>query len=102
MVVFHSFMRHVYYGKVCTTGHREKQTARSGHLHLMADVWASGPSRRRGVGTVDRRPRLKALAAASAQERRRQDCISKQKQVSDNYLRCIYEATLILKPGGSI
>lgn len=46
--------------------------------------WTSGPSRRRSVGesTKDRRPRLKALAAASAQERRRHEFIANQKQAS--------------------
>lgn len=60
---------------------------------LMAGVWTSGPSRRRGLGenTVDRRPRLKALAAASAQERRRQDCLSKQKQVSEEPVSAVSE-----------
>lgn len=51
----------------------------------MSGLWASGPSRRRSVGggdsTKDRRPRLKALAAESAQERRRQEFISNQKRV---------------------
>lgn len=44
----------------------------------------SGSSRRRSVGdsTKDRRPRLKALAAASAQERRRHEFIANQKQAS--------------------
>lgn len=49
----------------------------------MSGLWASGPSRRRSVGdsTKDRRPRLKALAAESAQERRRHEFISTQKRV---------------------
>ncbi|CAM9613617.1 unnamed protein product [Ectocarpus sp. 6 AP-2014] len=52
----------------------------------MSGMWASGPSRRRSVGesTKDRRPRLKALAADSAQERRRQEFISNQKRARRN------------------
>ncbi|CAN0415899.1 unnamed protein product, partial [Ectocarpus fasciculatus] len=54
--------------------------------HHMSGMWASGPSRRRSVGesTKDRRPRLKALAADSAQERRRQEFISNQKRARRN------------------
>lgn len=53
------------------------------HLRTMSGLWASAPSRRRSVGdcTKDRRPRLKALAAESAQERRRQEFISNQRRV---------------------
>eukprot|EP00752_Nemacystus_decipiens_P013797 g12249.t1 len=54
----------------------------------MSGLWASGPSRRRSMGggdsTKDRRPRLKALAAESAQERRRQEFISNQRRARRN------------------
>lgn len=47
----------------------------------------SGISRHRRVeSTKDRRPRLKSLAATSAQERRRQEFISNQKQVREKHL----------------
>ncbi|CAM9132949.1 unnamed protein product [Scytosiphon promiscuus] len=52
----------------------------------MSGLWAGGASRRRSVGesTKDRRPKLKALAAESAQERRRQEFICSQKRVRES------------------
>lgn len=59
----------------------------------MSGLWASGSSRRRSVGdsTKNRRPRLKALAAESAQERRRQEFISAQKRVRADVLSCVQQ-----------